>query len=205
MLRVVLKKFLIHNEINMRKKKPTDDRMQFLMRYRIDHKGGVSFFDPCCDEIPTELFGEIMKAFSHIQKKWNSAIAGDELSVFFETMNRIIISGEVAIEKYYSVELKSSIKTLLRDSHDIKPIFFTPAKNVLFLRLCPLYYRLFKIGCVQNISISKIEFLLRKHPSFIGYVVAKRFMYNESQGDKTVCSSCMALDYDLFSAAFNVK
>lgn len=183
-------------------KKKQDDRKQLLMRYIIDDKGRVSFIDPCCDEIPAELFGEIMKAFSHIQKMWNSSITKDELSYFFETMNKIIMSGEIIVEKYSSVELKSDIKAVLSGSHDIKTVFFTPGKTVLFLRLYPLYYQLSKLGYMQDITINKLECLLRNHPSFIGHVSSKRFRYNELEADKAICSSCMALDYDLFSVAF---
>lgn len=57
----------------MRKKKQ-EDRKQLLMRYRIDDKGRVSFIDPCCDDIPAELFGNVMSAFSEIEKKWNEGV-----------------------------------------------------------------------------------------------------------------------------------
>lgn len=56
----------------MRKKKPTDDRKQLLIRYRINENGCVSFIDPCCDEIPSCLFGKLMQAISNVEKEWNS-------------------------------------------------------------------------------------------------------------------------------------
>lgn len=56
----------------MKKKKPTDDRKQLLIRYRIDEKGCISFIDPCCDEIPAYLFGKIMEAISNVEKEWNT-------------------------------------------------------------------------------------------------------------------------------------
>lgn len=55
----------------MSKKKPTDDRKQLLIRYRINEKGCVSFIDPCCDEIPARLFGKIMEAISNVETEWN--------------------------------------------------------------------------------------------------------------------------------------
>ncbi|WP_320908166.1 MULTISPECIES: hypothetical protein [Bacteroides] len=55
----------------MSKKKPTDDRKQLLIRYRINEKGRISFIDPCCDEIPARLFGKIMEAISNVEKEWN--------------------------------------------------------------------------------------------------------------------------------------
>lgn len=55
-------------------KKRQEDRKQLLMRYRIDDKGYVSFIDPCCDEIPAELFGKVMSAFSEIEKEWNDNV-----------------------------------------------------------------------------------------------------------------------------------
>lgn len=56
----------------MRKKKLTDNRRQFLIRYRIDDKGRISFIAPCCDEIPALLFGKIIEAISNVEKEWNS-------------------------------------------------------------------------------------------------------------------------------------
>ena len=56
----------------MRKKKLTDNRRQFLIRYRIDDKGRISFIDPCCHEIPALLFGKIIEAISNVEKEWNS-------------------------------------------------------------------------------------------------------------------------------------
>lgn len=56
----------------MRRKKKVDDRKQLLIRYKIDEKGCVSFIDPCCDEIPTHLFGKIMEAISNVEKEWNT-------------------------------------------------------------------------------------------------------------------------------------
>lgn len=186
----------------MSKKRTIDDRKQLLLRYRIDDKERVSFIDPCCDEIPAELFGEIMKAFSHIQEKWNNSISKNELTYFFETMNKTIMSGEIIVEKYSSVELKNDIKAVLPSSHDIKTVFFATGKNILFLRIYPLYYQLSKLGYMQDITINKLGYLLRNHPSFIGHVDSKYFRYSELETDKRICSSCMALDYDLFLAAF---
>lgn len=56
----------------MRKKKPTDDRKQLLIRYRINENGCVSFIDPCCDEIPARLFGKLMEAITNVEKEWNT-------------------------------------------------------------------------------------------------------------------------------------
>lgn len=56
----------------MRKKKPTDDRTQLLIRYRINENGCVSFIDPCCDEIPARLFGKLMEAITNVEKEWNT-------------------------------------------------------------------------------------------------------------------------------------
>ena len=46
----------------MGRKEKIDDRKQLLIRYRIDENGRVSFIDPCCDEIPISLFGQIMES-----------------------------------------------------------------------------------------------------------------------------------------------
>nr|DAI04061.1 MAG TPA: hypothetical protein [Caudoviricetes sp.] len=56
----------------MSRKKKADDRKQLLIRYKIDGNGCVSFIDPCCDEIPAQLFGKIMEAISNVEKEWNT-------------------------------------------------------------------------------------------------------------------------------------
>lgn len=61
----------------MSKKKQPDNRKSLLIRYIIDEKGFVNFIDPCCDEIPAGLFGEVMVALSDIQKKWNKEITNE--------------------------------------------------------------------------------------------------------------------------------
>lgn len=63
--------------IIMSKKKNRDDRKKLLVRYRIDEKGCVAFFDPCCDEIPAYLFGKIMEALSRVEHEWNLCIANE--------------------------------------------------------------------------------------------------------------------------------
>lgn len=58
----------------MNKKKNKDDRKVLTLRYRMDINNHVSFIDPCCDEIPTQLFGQLMSAISDVQYKWNRDI-----------------------------------------------------------------------------------------------------------------------------------
>jgi len=55
-------------------KDKTEDRGQITIRYRFDQQGHVRFIDPCCDEIPVDLFVMVTQAFSEVQKKWNSKI-----------------------------------------------------------------------------------------------------------------------------------
>lgn len=62
----------------MSKKKKADDRKQLLIRYKINDEGRVSFIDPCCDEIPACLFGQIMKAISDVEKEWNNKIGNKD-------------------------------------------------------------------------------------------------------------------------------
>ena len=58
-------------------KEKTEDRGQITIRYRFDQQGYVRFIDPCCDEIPVDLFVMVTQAFSEVQKKWNSKIKED--------------------------------------------------------------------------------------------------------------------------------
>lgn len=51
--------------------KNTDEQRVFLIRYSIDEKEHVSFTDPCSDEIPPQLLGKVMRAFSNVERSWN--------------------------------------------------------------------------------------------------------------------------------------
>lgn len=53
------------------KRSNLDDRKEFIIRYKIDGKGRVSFIDPCCDDIPVALFMKIIEALSNVQNEWN--------------------------------------------------------------------------------------------------------------------------------------
>ena len=58
----------------MNNEKNKDDRKVLTLRYRMDINNHVSFVDPCCDEIPAQLFGQLMIAISDVQYKWNRDI-----------------------------------------------------------------------------------------------------------------------------------
>ena len=51
--------------------KKNDDRKELLIRYRIKENNKVEFIDPCCDEIPALLFGQVMEAVSKVEDEWN--------------------------------------------------------------------------------------------------------------------------------------
>lgn len=57
-----------------RKNKYPDYRKQLLIRYSIDKEGKVSFIDPCCDDMPANLFCNVMKAFADVEREWNDKI-----------------------------------------------------------------------------------------------------------------------------------
>lgn len=56
------------------KEESKKDRKNLLIRYIINEEGLVTFIDPCCDEIPVDLFAKVMKALVDVQKDWNSRI-----------------------------------------------------------------------------------------------------------------------------------
>lgn len=56
------------------KEESKKDRKNLLIRYIINEEGLVTFIDPCCDEIPVDLFAKVMKALVDVQKDWNSKV-----------------------------------------------------------------------------------------------------------------------------------
>jgi hypothetical protein len=58
------------------------------VRYRIDEKGNVCFYNPSCDEMPLTLFCMITEALTNVEKAWNErkepdirTLASDSLTI----------------------------------------------------------------------------------------------------------------------------
>ena len=178
-------------------KKEKDGRKQLLIRYRIDKDGKVNFIDPCSDEIPAVLFGEVMKALSQIERKWNKLIESpctdDKLSVICKGMNDMINSGLIRSGEHYSTQSLKEI-TIMKPGRITKTLSFESSKRILFLRSYPVSHLLRKHGYIQGQRLDEVYSALRDHASFLGDIATKRFSF----GNKTIVCSCIALDYDLF-------
>ena len=84
----------------MNNEKNKDDRKVLTLRYRMDINNHVSFVDPCCDEIPAQLFGQLMIAISDVQYKWNRDIDNIKNEPKYESQPIMsIANNRVYIEK----------------------------------------------------------------------------------------------------------
>ena len=82
----------------MNKKKNKDDRKVLTLRYRMDINNHVSFVVPCCDEIPAQLFGQLVIAISDVQYKWNRDIDNIKNKPKYESQHLVSIANNIAID-----------------------------------------------------------------------------------------------------------
>ena len=82
----------------MNNEKNKDDRKVLTLRYRMDINNHVSFVDPCCDELPAQLFGQLMIAISDVQYKWNRDIDNIKNKPKCESQSLVSIANNSAID-----------------------------------------------------------------------------------------------------------
>lgn len=124
----------------------------------------------------------------------NNRNAENLLSAFLNGMNNMANSGLFPAGIYFSIERLSSIRLVMPNSVT-QTISFTP-KKILFLRLYPVYFHLHKNGFIQGVKFDLLVHAVCSHTAFLGHIKSRSFKYNASDVHKTVCSSCIALDYD---------
>lgn len=119
----------------MSKKKNQDGRKQLLIRYKIDEKGCVSFIDPCCDEIPSRLFGYVMEAISNLEKEWNKNLQ-PTIGEKVQDIIRVGFGKHIALLGYAksdSAMFPSSAQMQIYDIEE-KPFEDSPEAHVDFTR-----------------------------------------------------------------------
>lgn len=129
------------------------------------------------------------------------------LASFFEAMAEMIISGQIPVGKYCDTTTVDSLTVRLPGAQH-KRISLTSKRKILFLRLIPIFGILRKHEYFQDLSIKELEQAICSNPSFVGHISSRRFKYREYDiplAEKTVCASCIALDYDKYLGRINHK
>lgn len=53
---------------------PQSPDKRIVVRFETDSSGRVRFYNPEANEIPVQLFADILKAIAEIEKRWNENI-----------------------------------------------------------------------------------------------------------------------------------
>lgn len=122
------------------------------------------------------------------------------LAVFFDALAQLTISGRVPHGQYYDTSLIDNLIITVPD-HVCQHICFSSDRKILFLRLHPVYALLCKQGYLQGYTLKELESAICANPSFVGHIATHRFRYRDADiplTKKTICTSCIALDYDKY-------
>ena len=129
------------------------------------------------------------------------------LTVFFDTLAQLTISGGVPHGQYYDTSLVDNLIITI-PGHERQHICFSSGRKILFIRLHPVYALLCKLGYLQGCTLNELERAICANPSFVGHISSRRFKYREYDiplVEKTICASCIALDYDKYMGRVNHK
>ena len=95
---------------------------------------------------------------------------------------------------------------------------FSPGQNVMFLRLQSVFNEFSRLGYnTENTTFSTLDQNLRSHPSYIGTVPSRRFIWSEFteamdnylgkavrvEKTRSTNTSAVIIDYDVFMNAYN--
>jgi len=141
----------------------------------------------------------------------------DKLAMFFNAVNNMIDTKKVLQGREFLIEQPTKVTGT--DARGEKKTFtFENGKNVLFIRLSAVFAIFDRNGYnSENSTFSTIDQNLRSHPSYIGTVPSRRFVWEETVDvpdadgkmvrvikSKQTSTSAVILDYDLFTELYNI-
>lgn len=143
----------------------------------------------------------------------------DKLAMFFNSVNNMIDTKQVLIGREMLIEQPKCVTG--KNAHGDKQTFtFPDGTHVLFLRLSSVFSIYDRSGYnSENTTLSTLEQNLRSHPSYIGTVPSRRFIWEETaevakenDGEtmvrvrkmKSTATSAIIIDYDKFMEMYNI-
>jgi DNA primase catalytic core len=156
----------------------------------------------------------------------------DKLATFFKAMDVMIDTKAIREGRDFSIDTPDKV-TIKMPGGDKKEVAFAAGTRILFLRLSTIYTQFARSSYNSEESTqSTIEQNLRSHPSYIGLIHARRFNYYDTvevprggfaenpssdssqvtadntmvrkMEKKTINSSCIALNYDIFRELYDI-
>jgi len=141
----------------------------------------------------------------------------DKLGMFFKTVDAMIDKHEVLPGRDFLLE--EVTKVTGKNAEGQKQTFtFSGGRRILFFRFTPVFNEYNSRYNTEKVTFSTLDQNLRSHPSYIGTVDARRFVWEEFQEamdhqlhravrvpvTKSSNTSAVMLDYDAFMAAYGI-
>ena len=143
----------------------------------------------------------------------------DKLAMFFTAINNMIDTHQVVEGREFLIEQPKKV-TGADSRGDKKTFTFEPDTNIMFLRLSAIFSIFDRSGYNnENSTLSTIEQNLRSHPSYIGTVPSRRFIWEETvemprhddqetmvkmRKSRSTSTSAIIIDYDKFKEMYNI-
>ena len=142
----------------------------------------------------------------------------DKLGQFFKAVDTMINNHQVLPGRDFIIDQPSKVTGKNADGKP-QTFVFDAGRNVMFLRLQSVFNEFSRLGYnTENTTYSTLDQNLRSHPSYIGTVDARRFVWEEFQESmdhvlnravrvsvtKSSNTSAVMLDYDAFMAAYGI-
>lgn len=141
----------------------------------------------------------------------------DKLGMFFKTVDAMIDKHEVLPGRDFLLD--EVTKVTGKNAEGQKQTFtFSGGRRILFFRFTPVFNEYNARYNTEKVTFSTLDQNLRSHPSYIGTVDARRFVWEEFQESmdhvlnravrisvtKSSNTSAVMLDYDAFMAAYGI-
>ena len=141
----------------------------------------------------------------------------DKLGMFFKTVDAMIDKHEVIPGRDFLLE--DVTKVTGKNAEGQKQTFtFSGGRRILFFRFTPVFNEYNARYNTEKVTFSTLDQNLRSHPSYIGTVDSRRFMWEEFKESmdhhlnravrvsvaKSSNTSAVMLDYDAFMAAYGI-
>lgn len=142
----------------------------------------------------------------------------DKLGQFFKAVDTMINNHQVLPGRDFLIEQPGKVTGKNADGQP-QTFVFSPGQNVMFLRLQSVFNEFSRLGYnTENTTFSTLDQNLRSHPSYIGTVPSRRFIWeefeetmNESLGKavrvakvRSTNTSAVIVDYDAFMNAYSI-
>ena len=142
----------------------------------------------------------------------------DKLGQFFKAVDTMINNHQVLPGRDFIIDQPSKVTGKNADGKP-QTFVFDAGRNVMFLRLQSVFNEFSRLGYnTENTTYSTLDQNLRSHPSYIGTVPSRRFIWeefeetmNESLGKairvskvRSTNTSAVIVDYDAFMQAYSI-